>query len=271
MNLRLNAKQKNEIEKRINKARLDKALFTYTTRQSDCVFVFVQHAYRALDGEEPTTAEVICLQAKPEYFFTFERNQEAMFYASCYPELDLGRNVQTNRWDGLLDAFSAWLNILKMQIEADGISPARSPTFAEMLHARNYAQIKNEFIRAEQNCVSDPPAAIAAASSMVESACKLYIDDHKLTPPTTQTIKPLWSAVAKHLLPDPATVADNDIQRLVSGLSSVVDGLGSLRTHVSSAHGRGRSEPQVGSAETLLAIHSSQALVLFMLQKWRNK
>ena len=61
----------------------------------------------------------------------------------------------------------------------------------------------------------------------------------------------------------------DDIQRLLSGLTSVVDGLGSLRTHASSVHGRDRSEPEVGIPEALLAIHASQTLVLFMLQKWK--
>ena len=89
MNLRLNAKQKVEIEKLLKKARFNPEHFTYTTRHSDCVFVFVQHAYRALDGDEPTTAEAISLKANPDYFFTFERNAKGVFFASCFPKLDL--------------------------------------------------------------------------------------------------------------------------------------------------------------------------------------
>ncbi len=85
-----------------------------------------------------------------------------------------------------------------------------------------------------------------------------------------ETIKPLWSTVAKHLLPKSSSITKDDTQRLLSGLTSVVDGLGSLRTHAGSAHGRGRSEPQVGHAEVLLAIHASQALVLFLMQKWKK-
>lgn len=270
MNLRLNAKQKVEIEKLLKKALFNPEQFVYTTRISDCVFVFVQHAYRALDGDEPTTAEAISLKANPDYFFTFERNAKGVFFASCFPELNIGRSIQTNRWDGLLNGFEEWLDILTVQIGADGTGPAKSITFIEMIRARNFVQIRNEFIRAEQNCVSDPPASIAAASSMVESACKLYISDHGLEMPSNQTIKPLWNTVAKDLLPNPASIADDDIQRLISGLASVVDGLGSLRTHTGSAHGRGRAEPQVGHAEALFAIHSSQALVLFMIQKWRK-
>ncbi|MBU1693263.1 MAG: abortive infection family protein [Verrucomicrobia bacterium] len=271
MNLRLNARQKGEIAKLIKKARLDPNDFAFTTRKSECVFVFVQHAYRALDGDEPTTAEVISLRANPEYFFTFERNENGVFYATAFPELEVARSIKARDWQGLLNGFEEWLQVLRAQIEADGTGPAKSRTFVDLIHERDYAQIRNEFSRAEQNCTSDPPAAIAAASSMVESACKLYIADHGLALPSNQTIKPLWSTVAKDLLPDPPSIADDDTRKLISGLASVVDGLGSLRTQVGSVHGRGRSEPQVGHAEALVAIHGSQALVLYMIQKWNKQ
>ena len=268
MNLKLNAKQKSEITALIKKARFNPIHFTFITRESECVFIFVQHSYRILDGDEPTIAEAISYRANPEYFFTFERNSKGIFYATANPEFTIGKSIKASQWQGLLNGFKEWLNILKAQIELDGTRPAYSRTFIDLVHERDYSQIKCEFTRAEQNCTSDPPAAIAAASSMVEAACKLYIADHELELPSNQTIKPLWNIVAKHLLPDPATVADDDTRKLVSGIASVVDGLGSLRTHASSAHGRGRTEPHIGYAEALLAINGSQALVLYMMQKW---
>jgi abortive infection Abi-like protein len=269
MNLKLNAKQKIEIEQRLKKATYLLSDFTFITCESECVYVFVQHAYRALDGNEPTTAEAISYRANPEYFFTFERNDKGIFFSTAFPELEVGRSIQVRTWEGLLDSFAEWLTIVSLQIKTDGTRPVNNPTFSNMVHERNYLQVRNEFVRAEQNCTSDPAAAIAAASSMVESACKLFICDHDdLDLPTKQTIKHLWSTVAKFLLPRSSSKADDDTKRLVSGLASVVDGLGSLRTHASSAHGRGRSDPQVGHAEALLAINASQTLVLYMMQKW---
>lgn len=213
MNLKLNAKQKGEIATLIKRARLDPIHFAFITRESECVYVFVQHSYRILDGDEPTTAEAISYKANPEYFFTFERNEKGVFYATANPEFTIGKSITSSQWRGLLNGFKEWLVILKAQIELDGTRPACSRTFIDLVHERDYAQIKCEFTRAEQNCTSDPPTAIAAASSMVEAACKLYIADHELELPSSQTIKPLWSIVSKHLLPDPATVADDDIKK----------------------------------------------------------
>ena len=269
MNLQLNAKQKNEIESILKETHFRPDMFEYTMRQSECVSVYVRHAYRAADGYEPTTAQALCLKANPNYFFTFERDDKTVFYASCSPELDIGPIIKAPRWDGLLGAFTAWLEVLKVQIEADNIVPSKSQTFVDMVRSKDFSQIKNEFRRAEQQCASDPPAAVAAASSMIESACKLYISDHNLSLPTKATIKPLWSLVSQDILSGAPDIVKDDIQRILSGLTSVVDGLGSLRTHASSAHGRDRSEPEVGVPEALLAIHASQTLVLFMLQKWK--
>jgi hypothetical protein len=270
MNLQLNAKQKNEIRELIKQACFEPNQFDFITRESECVFVYVQHAYRALDGNEPTTAEAISYQPEPQYFFTFERDERGTFFTTTFPELDLGRNIRTQTWQRLLSVFKEWLDVLKCQSEQDSMRPAKSRTFVDLVHESDYEQIRREFSRAEQNCISDPPAAITAASSMVESACKTYISDHGLEMPSNQSIKPLWNTVARDILPNPSTIADDDIKKLISGLASVVDGLGSLRTHTSSAHGRGKAEPPVGIAEALLAIHGSQALVLYMIQK-RNK
>jgi hypothetical protein len=49
--------------------------------------------------------------------------------------------------------------------------------------------------------------------------------------PADQSLKPLWKAASKHLGLDPAAIEDDDVKKVLSGLNSVVDGIGSLRTH----------------------------------------
>src|SRR5262245_63910406 len=75
--------------------------------------------------------------------------------------------------------------------------------------------------------------------------------------PERQTIKELWRPVRDHLGLDRRSVADDDIKRVLSGLASIVDGIGSLRTHASSAHGRGRNQRRVESREARLTINAA--------------
>ncbi|MCY4059405.1 MAG: abortive infection family protein, partial [Gammaproteobacteria bacterium] len=51
----------------------------------------------------------------------------------------------------------------------------------------------------------------------------------------------------------------------------VVDGVGSLRTHIGSAHGRGRKSYSVHARHARLAVHASHTLVAFVLETWGQR
>ncbi len=144
--------------------------------------------------------------------------------------------------------------------------PSRS--LKEMLESRDFIAIDSEFQRAIESVESDPPSGITAACSIIESLCKVYIEDEDLKMPAKQNIKNLWKVVSKNLGFDPGELADQDITRILSGLTSVVDGIGALRTHTSSAHGRGRKTYRLEPRHARLAVHAAHTLVLFVLETW---
>jgi hypothetical protein len=100
---------------------------------------------------------------------------------------------------------------------------------------------------------------------------KVYIEDNKLDMPADESLKPLWKAASKHLGFDPAAVEDDDLKRILSGLSSIVDGIGALRTHAGSAHGHGKKAYRVQPRHARLAIHASHTLVGFLLETWAER
>lgn len=124
--------------------------------------------------------------------------------------------------------------------EIVGALGAPSRTLEEFIHDHDIAAIEIEFNRALSNVESNPREAVSAASNILESLCKIYIDDEGLEKPVKQDLRPVWSIVRKHLGFDPSRVEDQDLQIILTGLISVVEGIGSLRTHASSAHGTGR-------------------------------
>ena len=104
------------------------------------------------------------------------------------------------------------------------------------------------------------------------SLFKIYIDDTDgLELPSDQSLKPLWRTASKHLGFDPSATEDEDIKKVLSGLNSVVDGIGSLRTHAGSAHGRGRRVYRLQVRHARLAIHASHTLVSFFLETWDER
>lgn len=155
-------------------------------------------------------------------------------------------------------------------IQTIGISGA-TKTLEEILKARDIEAIELEFHRAMENTNIDPPASLTAACAIIESACKLYIEENNLNPPKEATVKPLWNTVARDLNFDPSKVEDDDLKKILTGLSSIVDGIGALRTHAGSAHGRGELRYKIQPRHARLATHASHTLTVFLLESWDNK
>ena len=140
-----------------------------------------------------------------------------------------------------------------------------------ILRARDLTALETEFNRALSYVDTDPPACITAACAIIESLCKVYIEDEKLQAPSEQTIKPLWKVVQGHLGLDPSQMADDDIKRILSGLTSVIDGIGALRTHTGSAHGRGRRPYKLLSRHARITLNSAHTVAVFLIETWDAK
>jgi hypothetical protein len=56
-----------------------------------------------------------------------------------------------------------------------------------------------------------------------------------------------------------------DLQKIVSGMISVVDGIGALRTRASSAHGARRKRYAIEGRHARLAVHAAHTIATFIL------
>ena len=147
-------------------------------------------------------------------------------------------------------------------------SSMQARSLDKLLKERDLPALEIEFRRALDDVAVDPPAAVTASCALLEALLKVYIEDEGLELPSSQTIKPLWAIVQKHLLLDPSRFEDDDIKKILSGLSSIVDGIGALRTHAGSAHGRGRRPYTVYERHAMLALNGAATLAAFIIQTW---
>lgn len=152
-----------------------------------------------------------------------------------------------------------------------GALGAPSRTLEEFIRERDIVGIELEFDRALSNVESNPREAVSAASNILESLCKVYIDDEGIEKPAKQDLKPVWATVRKHLGFDPSLIEDQDLQTILTGLISIVEGIGALRTHASSAHGAGRRAYKLEPRHARLAIHAAHTVALFVLESWEKK
>jgi len=146
-----------------------------------------------------------------------------------------------------------------------------SKTLEDIIRHLDSTSINEEFDRALRNVEANPKEAVSAACNLLESICRVYIEDQGLILPSKQDLQPLWSTVRKDLGFDPSIVEDQDLQKILSGLISTVDGIGALRTHASTAHGAGRKSYKIEPRHARLAIHAAHTVSVFILESWESK
>ena len=106
---------------------------------------------------------------------------------------------------------------------------------------------------------------------MMESLCKVYLADGGFETPADQSVKPLWKVLSKSLGFDPASVEDDDLKKVLSGLISIVDGLGSFRTHAGSAHGHGHKTYKPKPRHARLVAGAACVLAEFIIETWDER
>lgn len=154
-------------------------------------------------------------------------------------------------------------------VTAGGSVPSK--TLSQLISERDLAAVETEFHRALENLEKNPREAASAAGNILESTCKIYIEDNGLDMPAKKDLKSVWAVVRKDLNFDPAKLEDDDLRKIVSGMLNAVDGIANLRTHASSAHGQGRAGYKLEPRHARLAVNAAHSVTIFVLETWAKK
>jgi hypothetical protein len=152
-----------------------------------------------------------------------------------------------------------------------GINSSQVRSLESEIKRLNIEAIDYEFKRAIENVEINPYESVSAACNILESIFKVILEDRHIDKPKIQDISNLWKIVKKELGLEAESIEDNDLLQILSGLSSIISGTAALRTHASSAHGRGNFRYKLHTRHVLLAIHSAHTLGLFIIQTWKQK
>lgn len=143
-----------------------------------------------------------------------------------------------------------------------------SRTLQQIIDERSIPEFHREIERSLDNVESEPRQAISAASNILETLFKTYIDREGLSLPANQDMSHLWNTVKPSLGLEPSRAENGDLRTILSGLNSIVQGVGSLRTHASSAHGHGPQSFPVEPRHARLAVHAAHTVSTFILESW---
>ncbi len=148
---------------------------------------------------------------------------------------------------------------------------AVSKAVEDFIKAHDMSGVHAEFDRISANVDADPPAAVTAACALLESLFKVYISEEKLEMPSDKSLGPVWKVVRNHLTLEPDRSQVDDIRKVLTGLGAVVDGIGALRTHEGSAHGREERSDKIEPRHARLASHAAFTIASFIMETWRER
>src|SRR5262249_31465119 len=121
------------------------------------------------------------------------------------------------------------------RIEA-GFSPPMLGSLSGAAEILNFDTVSRDLERALASAQHDPEDAVTGACSTLESVCRSILIELGERLPDKKDVKALFGAVRKPLglgadRPDLDPLIADDVRKILSGLATVVEGIGALRTH----------------------------------------
>ncbi len=148
--------------------------------------------------------------------------------------------------------------------------------FLTKVQTINFDTVQVEIARALPNLKSDPEDALTAASSLIEAVCRSILIELRQPLPPRKDIEGLLRAVQEQLGLSPGRSdlppeIETDVRQILGGLTSVIKGVGALRTHGGDAHGRERGFPRIDGRIALLALNAASSVALFLIETWERQ
>ncbi|QBJ63680.1 abortive infection family protein [Pseudoalteromonas sp. DL-6] len=157
-----------------------------------------------------------------------------------------------------------------------GVSASVLATLSTKAEVLNMDTVSRDLDRALKSAFRDPESAVTSACSTLESVCRSIIIELGFELPKKKDIKGLFDSVKRPLGLSPGEINVNpeiadDVRKVLSGLATIVEGIGALRTHGGDAHGRERGYTRLDARIAKLAIHSASTAALFLIETWQLK
>jgi hypothetical protein len=112
----------------------------------------------------------------------------------------------------------------------------------------------------------DPEGAITSARTLLESVCKLILDENAITYDQGLDLSKLYKEAAKALKLAPEQHQEQIFKQILSGCISVVEGLAALRNSLSDAHGRAKRAVRPEPRHAELAVNLACSMASFLMR-----
>jgi Abortive infection C-terminus len=141
---------------------------------------------------------------------------------------------------------------------------------AESLTSLDAEHVSRAWGKALERRTSDPEGAITSARTLLESVCKLILDDLSVAY-SDDDLPKLYGKVARALRLAPSDYTEDAFRQILGGCWSVVNGLATLRNRLSDSHGHGKLPVRPAPRHADLAVNLAGAMAIFLVQTWQAR
>jgi hypothetical protein len=125
--------------------------------------------------------------------------------------------------------------------------------------------VAQEMLRITDNLDKDPAAAITASRALVETVCKILLEELGEPVSDTEKLPAMYKRLARALRLDPGA-ADAKSVSLLQGLVTTVEGIGQVRNSLSTAHGRSSGRPAALPRHARAAAGAAATVCAFLIE-----
>ena len=128
------------------------------------------------------------------------------------------------------------------------------------------------WVKALGRRAADPEGAITAARTLLETVCKHILDARSVSYDGGKIDLPeLYRLTSKELNLAPGQHTEDTFKKILGGVTSVVNELGSLRNRLSDAHGQGKNPVKPGERHAALAVNLAGSVALFLVDTFNAR
>ena len=149
--------------------------------------------------------------------------------------------------------------------------PVMYKRFRERAALLSADQIDADFGRIMDSLDADPADAITAARSLVESACKVAMDDLGVPFDDREDLPSLYKKAALALNVDPSQHEELVYKKILQGLTTTVQGLAEVRNVMGDAHGKRRGAPRPSPRHARVAAGAAWTVATFIAETIRER
>ena len=145
---------------------------------------------------------------------------------------------------------------------------------SDQLVALDEVHISEKWKKALDRRTTDPEGAITLARTLLESACKIVLDEADIKYKENASLPALWENTSKQLNLAPSQHSEPAFKTILGNCQSIVQTIGNLRNTISDAHGKGKGppvKPQARHAELVVNLAGTMAAFLAATKDAQNK